>query len=89
MTIVVGSNEQLIATVSPGDATNKALSWTPSDATIASVSSDGTVTGVAAGVATIAVTAADTTNGTKTATCTVTVGGTAVAVTGVLLAPRP
>ena len=65
----------LTATVAPDNATDKTVTWTTSDPTVATVA-DGTVTAVAAGTATITATA---TNGTadtsddKTATCTVTV----------------
>ena len=71
----VGQTTTLTATVSPGDATNKAVTWSTSNPSVATVT-DGVVTAVGAGTATITVTA---TNGTvdtsddKTATCTVTV----------------
>lgn len=68
--IEVGAIETLTATVAPANATNKALTWSSSDATIATVSSEGVVTGVKAGAATITVTTAD---GSFTATCAVTV----------------
>lgn len=75
-TVAVGSTTTLTATVSPSNATNKAVAWSTSDASVATVS-DGVVTGVAAGSATITVT---TTDGGYTATCAVTVtsggGGT-------------
>lgn len=67
--ILVGANETLTATVAPTTATNKAVTWTTSDATIATVT-NGKVTGVKAGTATITV---KTTDGNKTATCAVTV----------------
>lgn len=59
----------LAATVAPADAANKAVTWTSSDETVATVA-DGVVTPVAAGEATITVTTQD---GTKTAVCVVTV----------------
>lgn len=65
----VGGTETLTATVAPADATNKAVTWSTSNAAVATVSS-GTVTAVGAGSATITVT---TTDGSKTATCAVTV----------------
>lgn len=68
--IVVGNDTTLIATVAPATATDKAVTWSTSDGTIASVSNAGVVTGVAAGTATITCTTHD---GNKTATCEVTV----------------
>lgn len=68
-TIAVGSNETLTATVSPNNATNKNVTWTSNNTSVATVDG-GKVTGVAAGNATITVTTVD---GSKTATCTVTV----------------
>jgi hypothetical protein len=69
-TIFVGNTEQLTATITPSNATNKNTSWTSSDSSTATVSSNGLVTAVALGVATITVTTAD---GGFKATCTVTV----------------
>ena len=62
-----GETLQLTATVSPSDATNKNISWSSSDPSVATVK-DGTVTGVAKGSATITAKAES-----KTATCLVTV----------------
>ena len=66
----VGDSETLTATVKPEDATNKAVTWTSSNSTVATVDQNGVVTAVAPGTATITVTTAD---GGFTATCTVTV----------------
>ncbi len=79
--IIVGDSFTLIATVSPDNATNKAVTWSSSNSAVATVT-EGKVTGVSAGTATITVTTAD---GNKTATCKVTVTSVAVAVTGVSL----
>ncbi len=67
----------LQATVAPENATNKAVTWTTSDAKVATVS-NGQVKAVGAGTATITVTTAD---GGKTAACTVTVTQPAIGVT--------
>ncbi len=69
-TISVGAATQLTATLAPTDATNKNITWKTSDASVATVDENGTVTGVKAGTATITVTTED---GGKTATCAVTV----------------
>ncbi|MDY6426347.1 MAG: InlB B-repeat-containing protein [Synergistales bacterium] len=72
----LGDTVTLTATVSPDNATSKAVTWTTSSKDIASVDQSGKVTAMGVGTATITVTA---TNGTtettddKTATCTVTV----------------
>ena len=52
-TVVVGATRQLTGTVLPADATDKSGTWTTSDATKATVSSTGLVTGVGAGTTTI------------------------------------
>ena len=69
-TINKGATLQLTATVSPNNATNKAVTWKSSNTGIATVNGSGVVTGVTAGSAKITVTTAD---GGKTATCDVTV----------------
>ena len=66
--IIVGDAEQLIATVKPDNATDKAVTWSSSNTSVAKVSSDGTVTAETVGSATITAKA-----GSKTATCTIRV----------------
>ncbi|MDI7682395.1 Ig-like domain-containing protein [Cronobacter sakazakii] len=68
--LAVGVTRQLTGTVLPSDATDKSGTWTTSDATKATVSSTGLVTGVAAGTSTITFKSND---GNFTATCAVTV----------------
>ena len=64
----VGQTGTLTATVKPDNATNKTVTWTTSDAKVATVDNNGVVTAVGKGTATITA-AADG----KTAACTVTV----------------
>ena len=78
---VGGEAKTLTATVSPDNATNKAVTWTSDKPAVATVA-DGKVTPVGAGTATITVTTVD---GDKTATCVVTVNAGTIAVTGVTL----
>ena len=66
---VGGETLTLTATVNPNNATDQSVSWSTSDANVATVE-NGVVTAVAAGNATITVT---TTDGSFTATCAVTV----------------
>ena len=69
-TIYKGKTLQLKATVSPSDATNKAVTWKSSNTKVATVSSTGKVTAKAAGTATITCT---TKSGSKKATAKITV----------------
>ena len=66
-----GKTMQLTATVTPTNATNKAVTWKSSNTKIATVSSTGKVTAKAAGTVTITCTAKDGSG--KKATCKVTV----------------
>ncbi len=67
----IGGTVTLTATVAPSNATNKSVTWSSSNTSVATVS-NGTVTGKTAGTATITVKTSDSS---KTATCTVTVYG--------------
>lgn len=69
-TLTAGSKLSLTATVSPSNATNKGVSWSSSNASVATVDSQGNVTAVKTGTATIT---ARTNDGGKTASCTITV----------------
>ena len=66
----VDATTKLNSTVAPSTATNKSVSYKSSDEAVATVSSNGTVTGVAEGDATITVTTQD---GNKSDTATVTI----------------
>ena len=68
--LAVGATETLIATVLPTNATNKSVLWESSSTSVATVSNAGLVTAVAEGATVIAVITVD---GTKTASCTVSV----------------
>ena len=67
---VIGQTRQLTATVSPSNATNKKVTWSTSNSSVATVSSTGLVTAKGAGTANITATTKD---GSKKAVCTVTV----------------
>ncbi|WP_207752984.1 Ig-like domain-containing protein [Clostridium yunnanense] len=66
----VGGKSTITSAVSPQDATNKSVTWTTSDAKVATVDNGGNVTATGAGVATITATTVD---GAKTASSKVTV----------------
>ena len=67
--LLIGQTKTLTASVSPSTATNKNVTWSTTDGTVATVS-NGVVTAVGVGTATIRVTTVD---GSKTADCEVTV----------------
>ena len=68
LTLEIGESYTLFATVSPDNATDKSVTWTSSDQSVAMVE-DGKVTAIESGTATITAT---TSNG-KTASCMITV----------------
>ncbi len=65
-----GTTQQLTATITPANATNQSVTWTSGNTAVATVSSTGLVTGVAAGSATITVKTVD---GNKTATSAISI----------------
>ena len=73
LTLDVNEISVLTATISPSNASNKNVTWTSSNESVAVVDS-GTVTAIGAGSATISVITQD---GNKTATCAVTVNAPA------------
>lgn len=69
LSLAVGANETLTATIAPANATDKSGTYSSDDSTIATVNAQGKVVGVKAGTTNVKFT---TSNG-KTATCAVTV----------------
>ena len=80
LSLVKGATATLTATVAPSDATNKKITWSSTNTSVATVE-NGTVTAVSAGNATITVTTED---GNYTARCEVVVTDP-IPVTGVTL----
>lgn len=70
ISLTVGNGTKLTATVSPSNATNKGVTWSSSNSSIATVDSSGNVRAISPGTATITV---KTNDGGYTASCTVTV----------------
>ena len=68
LSVPEGGTAQLTATVNPDDATDKTLTWSSSNKSIATVDENGLVTGIKGGSTVITVKA-----GKKSATCSVTV----------------
>ena len=66
----IGKSETLIATISPSTASNKSVTWTSGNTSVATVDQAGKVKAIAKGTALITVTTVD---GGYTAYCTVTV----------------
>ena len=69
--VIMGETMQLIATVLPDSTTNKVVTWSSSNPTIASVNENGLVTALAVGSATITAITTDGSN--LSASCDVTV----------------
>ena len=78
LSLEAGQSTTLVATVSPADATDKTVTWSSSDASVATVGQDGLVTAVKEGTAVITAAA-----GGKSATCEVTVRKKVIPVTAV------
>ena len=77
-TLAVGDTETLIATISPENATDKSVTWSSNNESVAIVNENGTITAIGVGNATITVTTND---GGLTATCEVNVCNPYVVVT--------
>lgn len=82
-TILEGETLQLSATVSPDNATNPSLTWTSSNAEVATVDESGVVTAVSAGESVITVKAND--GSEVQATCQITVEKAIVLVNEIVL----
>ena len=78
--IIEGESAVLSASVSPEAASDRAVAWSSSDRSVATVDKAGTVHGLRPGTATVTATAEG-----KSGTCAVTVKAKAVNVTGVTL----
>jgi uncharacterized protein YjdB len=81
LNLIEGGTDTLTATVEPNNATNRNVTWSSDNPSVATVN-NGVVSAVSEGTATITVTTAD---GGKTATCAVTVTAAPVPVSGVSL----
>ncbi len=75
-----GETLNLVATVMPDNATDKTVTWSSNNTSVATVSSTGTVKGIKAGAAVITAKA-----GSKTATCALAVMAKPIEVTGISL----
>ncbi|MGN0180997.1 MAG: Ig-like domain-containing protein, partial [Candidatus Ornithomonoglobus sp.] len=84
LTVNVKETKKLTAAVTPADATDKTITFKSNNNAIASVSADGTVTGVSPGT-TLIQAISDTSSGKFIAFCTVTVPKPVVEVTSVKL----
>lgn len=82
LNLIEGGTDTLTATVEPNNATNRNVTWSSDNPSVATVN-NGVVSAVSEGTATITVTAQG--DSTKSASCTVTVTAAAVPVTGVTL----
>jgi Bacterial surface proteins containing Ig-like domains len=74
-TILIGNTEQLVDTITPNTATNQVVIWTSVNGSVATVSSNGLVTGIAAGTSAVT---AKTVDGNFVAQCIVTVLNTVI-----------
>ena len=84
LTQKIGTSFTLVATIEPANATNKTVTWSSSNSTVASVTNMGVVQAKAAGTADITVTTED---GGYTATCSLTVTAGDVPLTGLRVSP--
>ncbi|MDR1714496.1 MAG: Ig domain-containing protein [Prevotella sp.] len=85
LTLTAGDSETLTATVAPSNATDKTVTWTSSNTSVATVDVNGKVTAIAKGTATIV---AQTSNN-KTANCTITVNDASIPLYDDLIYTKP
>ena len=81
--IIKGTSTKVIANVQPWTATDRDVTWSSADTSIATVDINGVITGVAPGTTTV--TAASKLDPTKTASCQVTVNLLEVTVNGTVM----
>lgn len=74
--LTVGDTKSLTATITPTNATNKNVTWSSNNTSVATVGTSGVVTAKAAGTAIISCTAVDGSG--KSATCSITVTPTII-----------
>ena len=82
-TLTEGETLTLTATVTPNNATDKSITWSSSNTTVATVDADGVVTAIAPGTATITAAANDGSG--VTAACEVTVEKKVILVSQIIL----
>ena len=81
--IIKGTSTKLVANVQPWTATNRDVTWSSADTSIATVDENGVITGVAPGTTTV--TATSKLDPTKTASCQVTVNLLHVTINGTVM----
>jgi len=87
-TLIKEEQKQLSVTFAPENASNKTITWTSSDESVATVDQTGKVTAVKAGTATITATysgAADEAEGAPSASCVITVQDGVLKLTGITM----
>ena len=80
--VIKGNTAQLSAAVAPENVSDASVTWTTSDASVATVDANGLVTGI--GIGSCTVTATSNLDTTKSASCTINVESIAVTVFGAL-----
>ena len=88
ITLAPNGSQKITAAVEPSNATNNNITWTSSDANVATVDQNGKVTAHKAGTATITATSQGDNTKKATATVTVSANTTEVKPTGITLNPN-